>query len=425
MSSWPPLTGVSDVISSTASIYLFRFDPQLTTEFVQHSFTALARRAADAVGWSVEESRRVVLRSFHDSSKLYFSCHWDTPEIFVRANSAALAQIRRRHARRLDIVLNGLGPNENAVRQVDSVSIDKLISTSTAEKPLLVKVYADYCSTCGAMAPRFEDAARTLYGQGVNFAALDGPRNISTTEALRVTLYPSVLRFKGPGLRPEFLSRPHTRSTNEFVAFALSSLEDSLDEGGVDGNSSGDSVSTLVPATSGARSSAADAASISAEHDMDPMGQVLSQWVGMLRRQGIDELENLVRDRDIFLHRQIDDALGSCSETSCLPPQVSDADGSRPVDYTPVVILLGGGMGSGKSGSITQLSRTAFWRERGSNVVVVEADAFKARDPVFTALNAIGVYNSSRVVHAKSLEGAEELFLQATQVRFKSPSFEV
>jgi thiol-disulfide isomerase/thioredoxin len=416
VSERPELSRFPHLVSSAAFAYLFRFDQLLTSDFVQECYTSLARRVADAVGWSPEESRRVALRSFHDSSKLYFASHWDDPQLFVTANSPALLRIRREQARRLDIVLNGLGPNENAVRQVDSVSLDVLILASSERSPLVVKVYADYCSTCAAMAPTFEAAARSVYGRKqITFAAVDGPANPNTTSeslGVNISLYPTVLRFTGADSKPLSLSRPHKRTLEDFVAFAISSLD-------ANGNEATEAVpeARLGPVVI-SPGTLRDAVLISADADPDPEGQVpSSQWVGMLRRQGIDELESLVRDRDIGMQRQIDDALGACPQNASCSP--SDLSGSRcqvASDRAPVAILLGGGMGSGKTSSVRQLSQTNFWQERGSNVVVVEADAFKMTDPVFLSLNAIGV-TSAHGVHTKSVERAEELFLLATRDR--------
>jgi Zeta toxin len=74
-------------------------------------------------------------------------------------------------------------------------------------------------------------------------------------------------------------------------------------------------------------------------------------------------------------------------------------------------------MGSGKTSVVDALSRTEFWQKRGSSVVVVEADSFKQTDPVYTALTSIGVSKAAGIVHSKSVEGAEELLLLATQKR--------
>lgn len=49
-------------------------------------------------------------------------------------------------------------------------------------------------------------------------------------------------------------------------------------------------------------------------------------------------------------------------------------------------------------------------------MVVVEADKFKKTDPMFTALNSIGV-EAAPAVHPKSVEVAETLFLKAVHAR--------
>ena len=53
---------------------------------------------------------------------------------------------------------------------------------------------------------------------------------------------------------------------------------------------------------------------------------------------------------------------------------------------TPELILIGGGMGAGKSTVIDMFKRGLFNKEDLQEVVVVEADAMKMKDPVFQAL---------------------------------------
>lgn len=146
LSTRPELRRLYSSIADAAFVYLIRFDKFLTTDFVHETFAALSRRLADAIGISPDESRRVFLRSFHDSAADYFSTDWDDVDVFVRVNSASLLAVRRRQAKTLDILLHGLGPNENAVRHVDGLSLDVLLSQARPDFPLLVKVYADYCS---------------------------------------------------------------------------------------------------------------------------------------------------------------------------------------------------------------------------------------------------------------------------------------
>lgn len=411
---------------------MFRFDRYLTTEFVRDAYDTLARRTADTIGWSTAESRRVSLRMFHDASKAYFSEYWDDMESFAEANTAALFAIRRRLARRLNVIQGDLDANQQAVTEVNGVGLDILVAEATPERPLLVKVYADYCTTCRALAPEFEAAGRILYGKAV-FAALRGPQNLAAQQLLNVTTFPTVIRFTGPGRPAQRFPRDRPRLSQQFVAFATEQNSEASAHVGAfsDRAAAGDSSSssnenardsqasiTMLQGYADAeelgdeQASTNDPASISAEHDPDPAGGLPGQWAGMLRRQGIDELEELVRDRDAAVHSQIDHAL-RCDPNGCRMPPERDGDLSRP----PVAILLGGGMGSGKTSVVSVLSKTEFWRQRGDSVVVVEADAFKQTDPVYTALSGIGVQKASRIVHDKSVQGAEELLLTAIKHR--------
>lgn len=146
LGSKPDLQKLRRDISDAAFVYLVRFDRFLTSDFVQMTFGSLARRIADTVGISSDESRRIFLRSFHDSTAEYFATGWDDVDAFVKVNYPSLLAVRRHQARILDIVCHGLGPNENAVRQVDAVSFEYLLNDTRPDHPFLLKVYADYCS---------------------------------------------------------------------------------------------------------------------------------------------------------------------------------------------------------------------------------------------------------------------------------------
>ncbi|XP_020272629.1 uncharacterized protein LOC109847800 [Asparagus officinalis] len=62
-------------------------------------------------------------------------------------------------------------------------------------------------------------------------------------------------------------------------------------------------------------------------------------------------------------------------------------------DRSPVLLLMGGGMGAGKSTVLKDLLKDAFWLEASANAVVVEADAFKETDIIYRALSSMGHHN--------------------------------
>jgi thiol-disulfide isomerase/thioredoxin len=307
----PAVRAHRNLIEETAWVYLFRFDRHLTTEYVQEAFAALASRVADAVGWSVAESRRISLRSFHDASREYFATNWDRLQEFTDVNSGALWKVRQRLARRLCLAQSVLGHGDNAVQEVNGVALGVMQSQASPECPLILKVYADYCTQCAALAGEFEAAARLLFPRA-KFVALNGPENASTVRRLGVHVYPTILRLEGPKGSDALFSTRRPAVADEIANFARSTALAKIDGAVKPGEIELEMLQTSHVETNEQRSETQlpfSAASISAEHDPDPAGAMLGQWAGMLRRQGIDELEALVRDRDVAVHLKIDDAL--------------------------------------------------------------------------------------------------------------------
>ncbi|CAI8618825.1 unnamed protein product [Vicia faba] len=84
-------------------------------------------------------------------------------------------------------------------------------------------------------------------------------------------------------------------------------------------------------------------------------------------------------------------------------------------ERSPVLLLMGGGMGSGKSIVLKDILRESFWSEAASNVVVVEADAFKESDVIYRALKSTGHHDemlqSAELVHQTSTDAASSLLV--------------
>ncbi|KEH42750.1 calmodulin calcium-dependent NAD kinase isoform X2 [Medicago truncatula] len=85
-------------------------------------------------------------------------------------------------------------------------------------------------------------------------------------------------------------------------------------------------------------------------------------------------------------------------------------------ERSPVLLLMGGGMGSGKSYVLKDILKESFWSE-ASNVVVVEADAFKESDVIYKALNSRGHHDdmleTAELVHQSSTDAASSLLVTA------------
>jgi hypothetical protein len=82
-------------------------------------------------------------------------------------------------------------------------------------------------------------------------------------------------------------------------------------------------------------------------------------------------------------------------------------------ERSPVLLLMGGGMGAGKSTVLKEIKEEALW----ANAVVVEADAFKEADVIYRAISSMGHHNdmlqTAELVHQSSTDAASSLLVTA------------
>ncbi|KAF6173469.1 hypothetical protein GIB67_027164 [Kingdonia uniflora] len=106
-----------------------------------------------------------------------------------------------------------------------------------------------------------------------------------------------------------------------------------------------------------------------------------------------------------------------------IPSQIDDSkctDVMVPMAHSqrsPVLLLMGGGMGAGKSTVLKDILKDAFWSEVAGNAVVVEADAFKETDVIYRALSSRGHHHdmlqTAELVHQSSTDAASSLLVTA------------
>ncbi|TXG72206.1 hypothetical protein EZV62_000785 [Acer yangbiense] len=102
-------------------------------------------------------------------------------------------------------------------------------------------------------------------------------------------------------------------------------------------------------------------------------------------------------------------AIGSNNSDVMVPAALSER--------SPVLLLMGGGMGAGKSTVLKDIMKESFWLGAAANAVVVEADAFKETDVVYKALHSMGhhddILQTSELVHQSSTDAASSLLVTA------------
>ncbi|KAJ6769072.1 hypothetical protein OIU74_022691 [Salix koriyanagi] len=100
-------------------------------------------------------------------------------------------------------------------------------------------------------------------------------------------------------------------------------------------------------------------------------------------------------------------------ETHCTEVMVPVALSER----SPVLLLMGGGMGAGKSTVTKDILKEPFWSGAKAKAVVVEADAFKESDVIYRALSSMGHHDdmlpTSELVHQSSTDAASSLLVTA------------
>ncbi|KDO45889.1 hypothetical protein CISIN_1g0101762mg, partial [Citrus sinensis] len=100
-------------------------------------------------------------------------------------------------------------------------------------------------------------------------------------------------------------------------------------------------------------------------------------------------------------------------ESHCTDVMVPAALSER----SPVLLLMGGGMGAGKSTVLKDIMKESFWSGAATNAVVVEADAFKETDVIYRALSSKGHHDdmlqTAELVHQSSTDAASSLLVTA------------
>ncbi|XP_047319233.1 calmodulin calcium-dependent NAD kinase-like [Impatiens glandulifera] len=105
-------------------------------------------------------------------------------------------------------------------------------------------------------------------------------------------------------------------------------------------------------------------------------------------------------------------AIGSIGgDEKCTNVMVPAAHNQR----SPVLLLIGGGMGAGKSTVLKDILNEPFWSGVANTLVVVEADAFKQKDVIFQALKGHhnDMLHTSELVHQSSTDAASSLLVTA------------
>lgn len=403
----------SQVIDA-ANVYLFRFDKRLSKEFVEKFISTVANALADVMHVSVAEANRIFRESARDVSREYFARGWEDVTRFIKSNTPALLDLQRRSTR--CVALLDCIRNKAAAPDVDPSVLQSLIETKL---PVIVFVYANYCSVCKQVRPIFDKVASERRGHAL-FVSFNGPQHPEFKTQFEFTTYPAMLRFDHTTLMPQCFP-PNARFTSEAIgAFADGDFAVPLSD--IDMHKDSVSNESMIFSEASLLQSKLEVS----DFTNDLPAPRRAPWVSLLKRFGIDELDVLATERYQVVHREISNAF-ECNDSGCkisprrlpLPDEMvasSPRDSDDVHKFPPMCVLLGGGMGAGKTTAIGLINSTPFWVAHGEAVVTVEADAFKLSDPLFQVLQGVTPMAAS-IVHNDSTAAAEELFVKAVNSR--------
>ncbi|CAN6439484.1 unnamed protein product [Victoria cruziana] len=147
--------------------------------------------------------------------------------------------------------------------------------------------------------------------------------------------------------------------------------------------------------------------------DSPPKSRLKNMVMAATRTQVIERLTRDLKVTRVF-STLVDEIKAMGAEPGVLP-LAGVATSEKPSGRRPVLLLMGGGMGAGKSTVLKNMMNERFWAE-SANKVIVEADAFKESDVIFRALLSRGhadMIHTSELVHQSSTHAASSLLVTA------------
>ncbi|OVA05318.1 Zeta toxin domain [Macleaya cordata] len=150
--------------------------------------------------------------------------------------------------------------------------------------------------------------------------------------------------------------------------------------------------------------------------DSEPQGKLKNMVMAATRKQRFERVTKNLKVARVFstLVEEMK-AIRTPRDTQCTDVMVPAAHSER----SPVLLLMGGGMGAGKSTVLKEiLNKESFWSGAAGNAVIVEADAFKETDVIYRALNSRAGHHhdllqTAELVHQSSTDAASSLLVTA------------
>ncbi|GKV20203.1 hypothetical protein SLEP1_g30361 [Rubroshorea leprosula] len=150
-------------------------------------------------------------------------------------------------------------------------------------------------------------------------------------------------------------------------------------------------------------------------HDAEPKKKLKHVVMAATREQRFERVTKNLKVARVFatlVEEMKAMGIASVDDSQCTEVMAPVAHSDR----SPVLLLMGGGMGAGKSTVLKDILKEPFWVGAAGNAVVIEADAFKESDVIYKALSSRGhhdIFQTAELVHQSSTNAASSLLVTA------------
>lgn len=429
------LAEISSQLGEVASLFLYRFSPEL----LQQRMQALARycckrrkrprslkSSTDArtaeTKWTTK-FLSMLFRELNECRAVYFGRKWNSVEVLIQPNQTDRAALESKvHAGELRISC----ASDAGMDEVETV---EELASAVAQCGLLLAFFSvPLVANCQSMREVLHEVQRFLNCHGSEDVVLNTSIvevNCSLAQELRdecgVYRYPTIQFFRQDGTADLSKGIPYprkaARTSATIVEFMLCLFHNHSPIWKLGRASEAPilSVERLTLSDSGVCLDIIPCNDCQANDITTNIESGLAAtdaWSAFSEGFKVAALEERLHEQRVFVMSEAIQKMLNCCQLECNMTPLREG-GSL-----PTIIFLGGGMGAGKSTVVEHsLKQLPFFAEIADTTVIIEADKFKARDPLYEALLNQGDSDAAEKVHQFSQRAAEEAFLEAIRLR--------
>lgn len=178
---------------------------------------------------------------------------------------------------------------------VSEAEFEQKVVERSAEVPVVVDFWAEWCGPCRSLTPALEKAAQAREGR-VDLAKLDTDANQMLSQAFRVQSIPAVKAFKNRQVVSEFVGAQPPAQVERFFDALVPSEDELRTDAAVAGGDEQELRQILAGEPANARAAVALARTLLARGDVDDALRVLEPVTGDFTADGLEARATLAKE---------------------------------------------------------------------------------------------------------------------------------